>query len=252
MVDGPGPQADSLLAFMSILGQQPDPAQVAQSLVTGPLSAYGAQAAMVAEVSNGRLEAIGHWGYPEGAVEPWSSLPLDIGLPITRSVRENEVIIDITSEMSAEYPGLRAQAAAWESLQQSVTFGTVVTAPIVLRGLAIGAIGFNCVASRAWNTLEIASLDALSAVLGLWLSHPDTPGTLGSTHPAVTSRVSLTARQRAILARVGEGRSTAAIARDLAVSESTVKQDLARAVRALGASSRTEAARIAEEYGVLR
>jgi DNA-binding CsgD family transcriptional regulator len=54
----------------------------------------------------------------------------------------------------------------------------------------------------------------------------------------------LSARQREILGLVVEGMSNAEIARRLFLSESTVKQHLRGAYKLLGASNRTEAARL--------
>lgn len=51
----------------------------------------------------------------------------------------------------------------------------------------------------------------------------------------------LTARQRQVLAALSRGRQTKEIARDLGVSEGTVKTHLARACERLGAANRAEA-----------
>ncbi len=51
----------------------------------------------------------------------------------------------------------------------------------------------------------------------------------------------LTPRQRQVLAALARGRQTKEIARDLGVSEATVKTHLARARERLGAATRAEA-----------
>jgi DNA-binding NarL/FixJ family response regulator len=56
--------------------------------------------------------------------------------------------------------------------------------------------------------------------------------------------VLLTARQREILSLVVEGLSNAEIGRRLYLSESTIKQPLRAAYKALGVSNRTEAAKL--------
>ncbi len=61
----------------------------------------------------------------------------------------------------------------------------------------------------------------------------------------------LTDRERQILQRAGDGRSSAEIAAELRLSEGTVRNYLSEAISKLGASNRTDAARIARAKGWL-
>lgn len=61
----------------------------------------------------------------------------------------------------------------------------------------------------------------------------------------------LSARERQVLRRAGEGASTAEIARELKLAEGTVRNYLSEAIAKLGASNRVEAARLAREKGWL-
>lgn len=61
----------------------------------------------------------------------------------------------------------------------------------------------------------------------------------------------LTDRERRVLRAAAEGRTTAAIAADLGLSEGTVRNYLSEAIGKLGAHNRVEAARIARERGWL-
>jgi two-component system response regulator DesR len=61
----------------------------------------------------------------------------------------------------------------------------------------------------------------------------------------------LTERERQILSRAGEGKSTAEIAGELELSEGTVRNYLSEAISKLGAANRVEAARIARVKGWL-
>ncbi len=58
-------------------------------------------------------------------------------------------------------------------------------------------------------------------------------------------------RERQILQRAGEGRSSSEIAADLRLSEGTVRNYLSEAIAKLNASNRTDAARIARAKGWL-
>ena len=61
----------------------------------------------------------------------------------------------------------------------------------------------------------------------------------------------LSDRERGILQRAGEGRSSAEIAHELRLSEGTVRNYLSEAIAKLGATNRTDAARIARTKGWL-
>lgn len=61
----------------------------------------------------------------------------------------------------------------------------------------------------------------------------------------------LTERERQILWRAGEGRSSADIAAELHLSEGTVRNYLSEAINKLGAANRVEAARLARARGWL-
>jgi two-component system response regulator DesR len=61
----------------------------------------------------------------------------------------------------------------------------------------------------------------------------------------------LSERERQILQRAGDGRSSAEIAADLRLSEGTVRNYLSEAIAKLGAANRTDAARIARARGWL-
>ncbi len=61
----------------------------------------------------------------------------------------------------------------------------------------------------------------------------------------------LSDREREILQRAGDGRSSAEIAHELRLSEGTVRNYLSEAIAKLGAANRTDAARIARTKGWL-
>jgi len=61
----------------------------------------------------------------------------------------------------------------------------------------------------------------------------------------------LTDRERQILQRAGDGRSSSEIASELRLSEGTVRNYLSEAIAKLGAANRTDAARIARTRGWL-
>lgn len=66
-----------------------------------------------------------------------------------------------------------------------------------------------------------------------------------------TEKDPLTARERLVLRRAGEGETTAHLAQSLGVSEGTVRNHCSEAITKLGAANRTEAARLARLKGWL-
>ena len=123
---------------------------------------------------------------------------------------------------------------------------SVAAFPLIASGTSVGVVGFTCREPHSWSSLEISLLVALGAAMGVWLSAQST----GPAHQPVDT-VQLTPRQRRILMCVLRGRTNAAIASSLGYSNSTVKQDISRAMRHLGASTRYEAATRAADLGLL-
>ena len=68
--------------------------------------------------------------------------------------------------------------------------------------------------------------------------------------PTTDLHRALTGRQRDVLQRLGQGKSNKQIARELDLSENTVKIHVAAILRALGVGNRTQAAVLARERGI--
>jgi len=81
---------------------------------------------------------------------------------------------------------------------------------------------------------------------GLRVVDPDLAAEAWSSDPDP-----LTDRERQILRRAGDGKSTAEVALDLGLSEGTVRNYLSEAIAKLGASNRVDAARLARSRGWL-
>jgi DNA-binding NarL/FixJ family response regulator len=120
-----------------------------------------------------------------------------------------------------------------------LVFGLYLNLPLAREALRAGGSGFihaEMTASQLLRAVSVAQKGELVApreLLGYVLTEED-PVDLAA----------LSARQREILGFVVEGLSNAEIARRLFLSESTVKQHLRGAYKLLGASNRTEAARL--------
>ena len=125
-----------------------------------------------------------------------------------------------------------------------LVFGTHLNLPLAHDALRAGASGFvhaGMTPDQLLRAVAVATEGELVApreLLG-YLLDQDGPSNLDD----------LSARQMEILGYVAEGLSNAEIARRLFLSESTVKQHLRAAYKLIGASNRTEAAKLFRRDG---
>jgi DNA-binding NarL/FixJ family response regulator len=120
-----------------------------------------------------------------------------------------------------------------------VVFSPQLDLPLARDALQAGASGFvhaEMMPDQLVRALAVAARGELVAPRELlrYVLSEDMPANLGA----------LSARQREILGYVVEGLSNAEIGRRLYLSESTIKQHLRAAYKALGVSNRTEAANL--------
>jgi DNA-binding NarL/FixJ family response regulator len=125
-----------------------------------------------------------------------------------------------------------------------LVFGSHLNLPLARDALRAGASGYVHAGMTPDQLVRAVSVAiqgetvAPRQLLG-YLLDQDEPANLGS----------LSARQREILGYVAEGLSNAEIASALFLSESTIKQHLRAAYKLIGASNRTEAAKLFRRDG---
>lgn len=108
--------------------------------------------------------------------------------------------------------------------------------------------GANAYMLKTTTAVDISSV--LRQVAGGVVFHaPSTPPVIGVA-PSQPERPVLTDREQTILAAVGAGLTTAAISRELWVSEHTIKFHLTNIYRKIGVSNRAGAVRYALEHGL--
>ena len=125
---------------------------------------------------------------------------------------------------------------------------------LVLRALRAGATGFflkDAAADRLAEAVRaVANGDTLLAPpIAKRLVESQLGGTRVTLRPRFTA---LTEREREIVRRLAHGRSNAALAHDLGLSEATVKTHITRLLTKLGVSSRVQAVVLAYESGFVR
>ncbi len=162
-------------------------------------------------------------------------------LKLIEQHRPDVVVTDI--EMP-QRTGLELAAALHESDDKTrvIILTTFARPGYLRRALDAGARGYLLKERPATELAEAirkvhAGLRAIDPALAAeaWSADPDP----------------LSDRERQILQRAGDGRSSAEIAADLRLSEGTVRNYLSEAIAKLGAANRTDAARIARARGWL-
>ncbi len=161
-----------------------------------------------------------------------------------RMAREHAPDVIVTDIEMPEMTGLEFAAALKESDSKSrvIILTTFARPGYLRRALDAGARGYLLKERPASELAEAirrvhAGLRAVDPALAAeaWGADEDP----------------LTDRERQILQRAGDGRSSAEIATELRLSEGTVRNYLSEAIAKLGAANRVDAARIARTRGWL-
>jgi DNA-binding NarL/FixJ family response regulator len=108
--------------------------------------------------------------------------------------------------------------------------------------------GANAYVLKSAHTIDIVSVLRQTAS-GAVFHAPAAAPTVSGAHGAAAA-ASLTSRERSILSAVASGKTTAAISRELWISQHTIKVHLTNSYRKLGVANRAGAVRYALEYGI--
>ena len=238
--------------FVRYLSTFPPPQSVVDALAYGPLARLDAVSAILWGLREGpsRLVTLGSVGLSEQEAARYGVIPMQVDLPVTRALSTRSVIRVPVAQFGPDFiAGLDEQFV--DEIFTRLGPVELVSVPILHANRPVGGLGF--LTAGEWEQMPQAAdaLDAVSAVLGLWMTHPRAG--LSNVAPPATRGWSLafTSRQREVLRRVEAGQPTPRMAAELGVSESSVKADLQGAMRALRTSDRREAADRARLLGLL-
>jgi len=237
--------------FVRYLSAFPPAARVTEATARGPLAHVGARTLFLWQVrAGGILAAVGAHGHTSEEVGRYAQVPLGVDGLSARAVNSRSHVVE---DLSTIY--VSALSHLDDAMLQGLITRTgarfAVNVPIIHAGEVVGAFGLA--ADSTWNpdgpTPTI--LDAVASALATWMTHPRSEVGRAEVNGSQEWSLAFTVRQQEVLRLVDEGLSTRMIADSLGVSESSVKADLQRAMRALRTSDRREASRRARALGLL-
>ena len=236
--------------LLRVLASLPSPDTVVTALLDGPLHGRGVRTLRMWAVDGDDLVAVAGHGHTPEEEARYAILPGALDLAIWHAVRTGQQVIA---------PGIEHRTTSfgtideefWAGVLQRTSAVAVVRAPLTVGPAGVGALGI--IVDRAWPD-DADLLAAIGAALGLWLTNPASgcAAVIAATRArAGEAHLTFTERQRRVLTLILDGWSTPAIAHELGQSESTIKADLAAAMRAVRSSDRMEAAQRARDLGLL-
>jgi DNA-binding CsgD family transcriptional regulator len=234
-----------------------DPDQLCTLLATDVLKNFDVTASYLAVLENdGRITMVGSFGYPEDRRSPDDRPSLWEPMAITDTIRTGEnQIFETWQDYIDRYPHLGHRAGPGRSF---------VCVPFSVKGTRAGGLGltFNrplantAFNERLWSILAnsgdiFISQGWASGVFKSPLDSNSATTPTGEPRQYVDTSA-LTARALTILKHITLGKTNKQIAADLSYSESTIKQETIKLFRALGVSSREDAALAGKTLGLVK
>jgi DNA-binding CsgD family transcriptional regulator len=252
----PLPGIDRLRAlanFARFLSANPAPDAVARALVLGALAPLRASAVFLFTVTQhpdhpqGVLNVLSTYGASEAEVATFSTLPIDLPLPVTESVSSGRLVVTEGAQMVDLFPLLQAPDLL-AVIPERVLSSTLVCMPFISQGVTIGAASLFVELESVRTLDDLGHLQAIADVSTLWLAARG--GALTADH-GVTPTPMLTSRQRQILTLLAQGSTNVQIAVSLGYSVPTIKKDVQRIMALCGVRTRKDVPAKAEQFGLL-
>jgi DNA-binding CsgD family transcriptional regulator len=191
------------------------------------------------------LVLVGHYGLTPDEESLYTFVNLGFPLPAAEAVSRVLPFSSTMAELAERFPLLRIRPELAGPMCQ-------ITLPITIHGTTVGAVLVALGKPFTWQPTTWHTALAIQALLGMYVRSTDRLWSpLRPRNPQFAVTQGLTQRQVGILQLVGQGRSTSAIAARLGFSESTIKQDLRRAMMTLRASDRQQAVTRARDLGLV-
>lgn len=243
-----------LAAFVRHLNSNPAPDSVARALVLGALAPFGARSGGILVHEGDELRVVADHASEGPLLARYSVLPLTVDVPYTRAYLREETLVTTRTTLLEDFPALAVDSPLWGAGQGEDHVAELVSVPISHQGVRCGVFGFITRAQREWTLSDFVMLEGISALIGLWMTHPASgiPGPVKvGRMPSEDDTLHLSQRQLAILSLVAQDKTNESIAAHLQVSVSTVKLEIQRLLRALRSDDRHGAVAHARALGLL-
>ena len=239
---------DAISDLALTIAKDPTPDDLAAHLATVTFHALGAHVVTMyvrmdrEEVPS--LVLVGHWGLTPDEEAKYSLINEDFPMPAADAFRHVLPTTLTMEQMAARYPLL--------GIRPDLTSGAQIFLPIVIQTNPVAAVLVTTTRAFAWDPGTWHCAQAVQALLGLYMRTTDRVWLpKRPMSPEFATRQGLSRRQLSVLTLLERGRTIPAISARLGFSESTIKQDLRRAITVLGATNRRDAIARAQEFGLL-
>jgi len=154
-------------------GDSTDPKRSAVDLPRTRLTVSSTAGVWAVRVDTRRgLAVVADYASPGNLLARYHTVPLSVDIPYTRAFLSGETLITSRHTMFSEFPALLIDADLWESSGLDSSSPELVSVPIASQGVSIGAFGFASDPTQDWGPSDFGLLEALAALLGMWLTHP--------------------------------------------------------------------------------
>ena len=239
---------DTMSDLALAIAKDPTPDDLAAHLATVTFRELGAHVVTMYvrmdDDESPHLVLVGHWGLTPDEEAKYTLIQEDFPMPAADAVRHVLPMTLSMEQMAERYPLL--------GIRPDLTSGGQVFLPIVLDSIPVAAVMITTTQAFRWDPETWRCAQAVQALLGLYMRVTDRVWLpKRPLSPEFATRQGLSQRQISVLTLLAHGRKLPAIAARLGFSESTIKQDLRRAMAILGARDRREAIDRAIEFGLI-
>ena len=243
----------ALANFARFLSANPAPSAVARAMVLGALAPLRASAVFLFTVTEhpdhpqGVLNVLSTYGASETEIATFSTLPVDLPLPVTESVSSGRLMVTDGAQMVDLFPLLQAPDLLAVIPERALS-STLVCMPFISEGVTIGAASLFAEAQSVRTLDDLGYLQAVADISTLWLA---ARGVTPAEGHVTTPTPMLTSRQRQILILLAQGQTNTQIAGHLGYSVPTIKKDVQRIMALFGVRTRKDVPAKAEQFGLL-
>ena len=240
-----------VLRMLRALAEAEDADEFCRALALDVLLEFGVVASYVARLdSDGHISMIGSYGYSQQRVENTGRPSIWENMSITETIRSGKVMIFETwDEYIARYPDKAHMASPGKAF---------ICLPLKVKGARAGGLGLSFAEPIAGVGINPKLWEVFSAAGDVFLTKGWQAELLRRPVPTADfgedekfAAASLSEREQEVLRQIAVGKTNQQIAKDLAYSESTIKQDTIRIFKVLGVKSRKDAVLAAKTLGLI-